>query len=88
MVLGLHYWDYLKNYGLKELWMRAGIGNTTRYIPLHVLAMKMSTDMCKVLVPLHHLTGCDSTSKFGTKAAGLKANPHLELSQKFWKISK
>ena len=79
MVLGLHYWDYLKKCGLKELWMRAGIGNTTQYIPLHALAMKVGTDKCKVLIALHHLTGCDSTSKFGTKAAGLKANPHLYL---------
>jgi len=29
--------------------------------------------------PLHHLTGCDSTSKFGTKTAGLKANPEKYL---------
>ena len=79
MVLELYYWDYQKKCGLKELWMRAGIGNTTRYIPLRALAMKVGTDKCKVLIALHHLTGCDSTSKFGTKAAGLKANPHLYI---------
>lgn len=75
MVLALHFWSILKGHGLKELWMRAGVGNTTRYIPLHCLGDKLGTPICKVLVPLHHLTGCDSTSKVGTKAAGLKANP-------------
>ena len=75
MVLGLHYWNILKCHGLKELWMRAGMQNTMRYIPLHTLADRLDTHVCKVLIPLHHLTGCDSTSKFGTKAAGLKANP-------------
>lgn len=30
-------------------------------------------------MPLHHLTGCDSVSKFGTKAAALKANPEHYL---------
>lgn len=74
-ILGLNYWDLLKSHRLKELWMKAGVGNTTRYIPLHVLAARLATDTCKVLIALNHLTGCDSTSKFGTKVAGLKANP-------------
>lgn len=75
MVLGLHYWNILKGHGLKELWFRAGVGNTTRYIPLHTLGDRMGTQACKVLIAIHQLTGCDSTSKCGTKAAGLKANP-------------
>lgn len=75
MVLGLNYWDLLKSHGLREMWIRAGVGNTTRFIPFHILAERLGTETCKVLVALHHLTGCDSTSKFGTKAAGLKANP-------------
>ena len=63
--------------------MGTGIGDTATYIPLHVLAMKLGTDMCKVLLTLHHLTVCDSASKFGTKATGLKTNSHLYLQ--FWK---
>ena len=57
---------------LKELWTGAGVGNSTRHIPLHTLVEKMDPEICKVILPLHHLTGCDSSSKFGTKAAGLK----------------
>ena len=81
VVLGLNYWDLLKSHGLREIWIRAGVGNTTRYIPLHVLAERLGRETCKVLVAMHHLTGCDSTSKFGTKASGLKANPHHYLKK-------
>ena len=48
---------------------------------LHTLAEKMDPEICKVILPLHHLTGCDSSSKFATKAAGLKANPAQHLQQ-------
>ena len=80
-VLGLHYWSLLKGHGLKELWIRAGVGNSTRHIPLHTLADKMNPDICKVILPVHHLTGCDSTSKLGTKAASLKAEPAQHLQE-------
>ena len=36
VIVGLIYHDLLKE-GLKELWFRAGVGTTTRYIPVHVL---------------------------------------------------
>lgn len=35
--------------------------------------------MCKALVAVDQLTGCDYTSKFGIKAAGLKAKPYVYL---------
>ena len=31
--------------------------------------------MCEVLPAIHALSGCDTTSKFGTKAAAIKADP-------------
>ena len=75
VVPGLHHWSIMNAHGLNELWIKAGVATTTRYIPLHTLATRMGPEKCKVIIPLHHLTGCDSTSKFGTKAAGLKAKP-------------
>jgi len=59
---------------LLELWFRAGKGQQTRYIPLHVLARQ---PMCEVLLAIHALTGCDVTSKFGTKSAAIKADPSM-----------
>ena len=35
--------------------------------------------MCEVLPATHVLTGCDITCKFGTKGAGIKAEPVLYL---------
>jgi len=51
VVLGLHYWSILKAHGLKELWIKAGLGMTARYIPLHTLATRMGTE-CKVIIPI------------------------------------
>ena len=74
-VLLLFYWDVLHEKGLYELWLKAGSGNSTKYIPIHSLASDKGPDLCKVLPAVHTLTGCDYTSKVGTKQAALKANP-------------
>ena len=58
--------EFIKRSWFKRALNKGGVGNTTRYIPLHIIA-------------LHHLTDCDSTSKFGTIAAGLKSNPAFYL---------
>ena len=79
-VLGLFYWKLLHSHGLDELWMRGGIGDTTRYIPLHTLGEK-SPELCEVLPAAHALTGCDITSKVGTKHGAIKADPVKYLSQ-------
>ena len=81
VVLGLHYRGLLKGHGLKELWIRAGAGNSTRHITLHTLAERMDSEICKVILSLHHLTGCDSSSKFATKDAGVKASPSQHLHE-------
>jgi len=51
VVLGLHYWSILKAHGLKELWIKAGLVMTARYIPLHTLATRMGTEKWKVIIP-------------------------------------
>ena len=65
--------------GLQELWVKAGRGNTTRFVPLHILHERLGTRMCTMLPALHSLTGCDITSKIGTKKAALKADPVANL---------
>ena len=51
----------------------------TRLIPLHVMAVKVGKSVCEVLPATHALTSCDISSKFGTKAAGINAEPVLYL---------
>jgi len=80
IVLMLHFLNMLKMHGLSELWIKAGVGNTTRYIPLHILSEKKK-DICPLLPAIHCLTGCDITSKFGTKHAALKIDAKQYLSE-------
>jgi len=56
-----------------------GVGDKTRFIPLHAIAVKVGKPVCEVLPATHALTGCDITSKFDTKAAGINAEPVLYL---------
>jgi len=65
--------------GLQELWVRAGRGDTARFIPLHILHARVGHRMCTILPATHSLTGCDITSKIGTKKAALKAKPEIYL---------
>ena len=70
---------------LNELWVKAGVGDSTRFIPLHTLAIRLWQDLCQVLPAVHALTGCDFTSKVGTKHAALTAQQERYLKQ-FGKI--
>src|SRR3989442_14969091 len=76
----LYYWHVLQQHGLKDLWMRADVGNTVRLIPIHILHSKIGTGMCDILPALHALTGNDTNSKVGTKPGGLKADPVAYLN--------
>ena len=78
LVLMLYYWRELERKGINELWFPwfQAIG---RYIPIHKLALKLGADFCKVIPAVHALTGCDYSSKAGTKAAALIANPVVYL---------
>jgi len=78
-IVAMYFCHPLAVNGLAELWLRDGVGNKTRFIPLHVIAVKVGKPMSEVLPATHALTSCDSTSKCGTKADGIKAEPVLYL---------
>ena len=50
-----------------------GQGATRRAIPVHDLAERIELRVRDILPAVHALTGCDTTSKVGTKKAALKA---------------
>jgi len=77
----VYYWRELKTEGLEELWMKAGVGNSTRFIPIHILSLRIGPSLCKVLPTIHTLTGCNYTSEIGTKLAALTANPETHLDE-------
>ena len=78
-VILLYHMATFNQYGIKELWTRAGTGQSARYLPLHIIYQRIGPDLASVLPALHCLTGCDVTSKIGTKKSALKANPQSFL---------
>ena len=80
-VVAMYFYHLFAANGLAELWLRWGVGDKAQVIPFHVglIAVKVGKPMCEVLPATHALTCCDSTSKFVTKAAGIKAEPVLYL---------
>ena len=83
MDLALYFNADLKTNGLLELWKRAVVGDSTRYIPLHLI-FERKPELCSVLPVIHILTGCDTTSKVGTKLSALKP-PAAQLLSEFGK---
>ena len=63
--------------------MRAGVGDSTRYIPLHLVSERKQ-ELCSVLPAIHNLTGCYTTSKVGTKLSVFKP-PAAQLLSEFGK---
>ena len=62
------------------LWVRAGVGKTSRNIPLHEITGHYGISFCSILPALHHLTGTDYLSKVGTKLPALESSPEMYLS--------
>lgn len=56
-----------------------GVGDKMRYVPLHTLGRQLGAALCNTLIKVHILTGCDVTSKIGTKPSALKASPETLL---------
>ncbi|KAJ8873318.1 hypothetical protein PR048_026952 [Dryococelus australis] len=75
-----HSFKSFKKEGLLELCVQCGQGNTSRAVPIHKLVEDLDHSTIEILPPLHAITGCDTTSKSGTKLTALKhskLSPHL-----------
>lgn len=73
MVLALFHWATLHQLGVEEMWVRTGVGDSTRLLPVHAIHQKMGQNLCSLLPAIHALSGSDYTSKFGTKKAALNS---------------
>jgi hypothetical protein len=56
-VLFMHYWDILHSEGLRELWIRACVGDSKRYLPVHIRAPRVGKGLWYLLPLAHTLTG-------------------------------
>ena len=79
VVFLLYYIHYFINLGIEDLWIKFGIGDKSRHIPVHKLVVVLGTQLWKVILKSYVLTGCDETSKVGTKAAALNNEPQQYL---------
>ena len=52
--------------------MISGQNDSATAVPVHSLVYHMNAAVVDILPPVHALTGCDTTSKVGTKSATLK----------------
>ena len=59
--------------GLNELWTISGKSVSITFTPVHKLVNVMDSNVIDVLPAVHTLTGCDTTSKVGTKSATFQA---------------
>ena len=71
LVLLVHYFESLSDQAI-EVWNLFGAGDHARYIPVHILVQNLGKYRASSLLAAHILSGCDVTSKVGTKAAAIK----------------
>lgn len=68
LILLIYYCSsYLKNQILEEqcsLYMELGHGNKKKIISISDIVQRLDDQVCKCLLPLHVITGCDTTNSF------------------------
>ena len=69
----MYHFRHWSMYELEELWVIKGQGNSSRAFPVHNLVRLMKSGVVDVLPAVHVLSGCDTTSKVGTKKSALQA---------------
>ena len=57
------------DYGLKEIWFH----HLNKVSPIHDFVQTLPINVVQLLSTIHALTGCDTTSKVGTKLQAFKA---------------
>ena len=67
----IYHFTVFAQEGLEQQWVKAGIANSTRFIPIHILHQRFMPSIPKALPALHSLTDSDITSKVETKKAAL-----------------
>ena len=68
-ILVAHYFVDLR---CTKLWIRIGLADKARFIPIHQICSSLGKEICRILIGFHVLTGCDSTSGFAGTGKILK----------------
>lgn len=70
-ILGIHFWYSLKALSCKALWFNM-VSKQSRILGCHTAAESLGIQICKILPSLHAITGCDTTSRLGSKKKALQ----------------
>lgn len=80
LVIAVHHFPTIVNNETKDLIMHVGMGANQRYISISELLSRMPSNVQSNILPLHALTGCDSTSSF-FRVSKKRAVETLELNE-------
>ena len=75
----LAYFHVYKTTNVNKMWVKFEIHELQIHIPVYHLAEILGTERLQALLKAHTLTGCDVTSKTGSKSAACKACPEKHL---------
>ena len=79
VMYNLAYFHVDKTMNVSKVWIKFGILERQTHIPVHQLAEILGREKPRALLKAHILTGCDVTSKTGSKTAAFKACPEKYL---------
>jgi len=80
------FWDLQ----VDELWIELGVSKTKRWIPIHILAVRIGEEICRAMLFWYAFTGCDTVSQFqgrGKKTAWQTWIQYPEATQTFINLS-
>ena len=79
----LAYFHVFKTTNVNKLWVKFGIHERLIHIPVYHLAKILEAERLRAQLKAHILSGCDVTSKTGSKSAACKAFPenHYEFGE-------
>ena len=79
VMYNLAYFYMFKTMNVNKIWVKFGIHERQRYIPVYQLGDILGTEKSLALLKEHILTRCDVTSKIGSKSAAFKTCPEKHL---------
>ena len=79
-VLGIQHYKHMK----RELWLRTGVKDKSRFVSLHEIAIGLGTKHCDILLVCHALSGCYTASAF-SRLGKLKLCIEVSESVKMYK---
>lgn len=88
-VLGIRFWKELGDIKCSALWIKIGTSKKQKYLGCHIASEAYGYHISSVLPAIHAFSGCDTTSKVGTKKAALKeakSEENMALLEKLGKI--